>query len=197
MAGPLLSASWYRVADLKPRLRTHARMQRHRYRGQVWFVLQDPASGRAHRFTPAARLIINGMDGTRSVGQLWEIANRRLGDASPTQDELIQLLGQLHSSDLLMSDVSPDVAELFERMQRQERQRVRRAIGNPMAVKLPLVDPDRLLDLLLPVARPLWNWRGMLIWLAIVLPALLLVPPHWSELTNGIADRVFAVNNLV
>ena len=78
MAGPLLSASWYRVADLKPRLRTHARMQRHRYRGQVWFVLQDPASGRAHRFTPAARLIINGMDGTRSVGQLWEIANLAL-----------------------------------------------------------------------------------------------------------------------
>jgi putative peptide zinc metalloprotease protein len=105
MAGPLLSASWYRVAGLKPRLRTHARMQRHRYRGQVWFVLQDPASGRSHRFTPAARLIISGMDGTRSVNQLWEIANRRLGDASPTQDELIHLLGQLHASDRLVSDV--------------------------------------------------------------------------------------------
>ena len=197
MAGPLLSASWYRVADLKPRLRTHARMQRHRYRGQVWFVLQDPASGRAHRFTPAARLIINGMDGAHSVAQLWEIANRRLGDASPTQDELIHLLGQLHASDLLVSDVSPDVAELFERMQRQERQRVRRAIGNPMALKLPLVDPDRLLDRMMPLMRPLWGWRGMLLWLAVVLPALLLVPPHFGELTNGIADRVFAVNNLL
>ena len=30
MAGPLLSASWYRVAELKPRMRSHARMQRHR-----------------------------------------------------------------------------------------------------------------------------------------------------------------------
>ena len=197
MAGPLLSASWYRVADLRPRLRTHARMQRHRYRGEVWFVLHDPASGHAHRFTPAARLIINGMDGTRSVGELWEIANRRLGDASPTQDELIHLLGQLHASDLLAADVSPDVAELFERMQRQERQRVRRAIGNPMAVKLPLVDPDRLLDRMLPLIRPLWGLRGMAAWLAVVVPAIVLVPPHWSELTNGIADRVFAANNLL
>jgi putative peptide zinc metalloprotease protein len=197
MAGPLLSASWYRVAELKPQLRSHARMQRHRYRGQVWFVLQDPASGRAHRFTPAARLIMNGMDGNRSVGQLWEIANRRLGDAAPTQDELIHLLGQLHASDLLLCDVSPDVAELFERMQRQERQRVRRAIGNPMAVKLRLIDPDRLLDTLLPWVRPWWGPLGFALWLLIVVPALVLVFPHWTELTHGVADRVFAVDNLI
>jgi putative peptide zinc metalloprotease protein len=197
MAGPLLSASWYRVAELRPRMRSHARMQRHRYRGQVWYVLQDPVSGRAHRFTPAARLIMNGMDGSRSVAALWEIANRRLGDSSPTQDELIHLLGQLHASDLLQCDVSPDVAELFDRAQRQDRARVRRAIGNPMAIKLPLIDPDRLLDRMLPWVRPLWGWPGMVLWLAIVIPALLLVPPHWSGLTNGLADRVFAVDNLL
>jgi putative peptide zinc metalloprotease protein len=197
MSGPLLSASWYRVSELKPRMRTHARMRRHRYRGQVWFVLQDPASGRAHRFTPAARLIMNGMDGERSVGALWELANRRLGDAAPTQDELIHLLGQLHASDLLQCDVSPDVAELFDRAQRQDRARVKRAIGNPMAIKLPLLDPDRLLERMLPFVRPWWGWRGLLAWLAIVLPALLLVPPHWDELTHGVADRVFAVDNLV
>lgn len=197
MAGPLLSASWYRVADLKPRMRAHARMQRHRYRGQVWFVLQDPASGRAHRFTPAARLVINGMDGSRTVGSLWETSNRRLGDAAPTQDELIHLLGQLHASDLLQCDVSPDVAELFDRAERHDRARVRRAIGNPMAVKLPLVDPDRLLDRLLPIVRPFWGWMGMLLWLAVVVPALVLVAPNWSELTDGVADRVFAVDNLL
>lgn len=197
MSGPLLSASWYRVSELKPRMRMHARMQRHRYRGQVWFVLQDPASGRAHRFTPAARLIMNAMDGERTIGTLWELANRRLGESAPTQDELIHLLGQLHSSDLLQCDVSPDVAELFDRAERQDRARVKRAIGNPMAIKLPLIDPDWLLERMLPFVRPLWGWRGMLLWLAIVAPALLLVPPHWNELTSGVADRVFAVDNLV
>jgi putative peptide zinc metalloprotease protein len=197
MTGPLLSASWYRVSELKPRMRTHARMQRHRYRGQVWFVLQDPASGRAHRFTPAARLIMNGMDGERSVGALWEMANKRLGESAPSQDELIHLLGQLHSSDLLQCDVSPDVAELFDRAQRQDRARVKRAIGNPMAIKVPLIDPDRLLERMLPFVRPFWGWKGMLVWLAIVVPALLLVPPHWDELTHGVADRVFAVDNLL
>lgn len=197
MAGPLLSASWYRVAGLKPRLRTHARLQRHRYRGQVWFVMQDPASGRAHRFTPAARLIIHGMDGERTVGDLWEAANRRLGESAPTQDELIHLLGQLHAADLLQCDVTPDVAELFERAQKHDRAQVKRSIGNPMAIKIPLFDPDRLLERLIPFVRPLWGRWGALLWCAVVLPALFLVAPNWSELSGNVSDRVLAVDNLL
>ena len=67
MSAPLLSNSWYRVASLKPRLRPHARMHRHRYRGEVWYLLQDLASGRVQRFTPAARSVIAALDGERSV----------------------------------------------------------------------------------------------------------------------------------
>src|SRR5215475_5491245 len=109
MDAPLLSSWWYRVATRKPKLRSHARLYRHLYRGEVWYLLQDPASARVHRFTPAARLVISLMDGTHTVAQLWEIAGRRLGENAPTQDEMIQLLGQLHSINLLQSDVTPDV----------------------------------------------------------------------------------------
>src|SRR3978361_1781109 len=117
-AAPLLSHLWDRVAALKPILRSHAKLHRHRYRGEVWYLLQDPASGRVNRFAAASRLGIGLMDGTRSVAPLGEIANLRLGEAAPTQDEMIQLLGQLHSADMLRSDVNPDVAELFDRGER-------------------------------------------------------------------------------
>jgi putative peptide zinc metalloprotease protein len=138
----LLSSSWYRVADRKAKLRLHARLYRHIYRGEVWYLLQDPASTRVHRFTPAARLVISLMDGTRTVAQLWEIANKRLGEDAPTQDELIQLLGQLHSINMLQSDVMPDVAEPFSRGEREDKARHRRSFANPMALIFPLWDPD-------------------------------------------------------
>ena len=34
MSESVYSSSWYRVADLKPRLRSHVQIHRHRYRGQ-------------------------------------------------------------------------------------------------------------------------------------------------------------------
>lgn len=197
MNGPVLASSWYRVADLKPRLRSHARLHRHRYRGQVWYLLQDPVSSRVHRFTPAARLFIAAMDGERTVQTLWEITNKHLGEQAPTQDEIIHLLGQLHAADLLQSDVTPDAAEVFDRGERQEKALQRRSYMNPMAVRIHLWDPDVFLNRVQPLIRLLWSrWGGML-WLALVLPALLLIPPHWPELSENFTDQVLAVDNLL
>src|SRR5436190_8767470 len=106
-AVPFLSSSWYRVAGLCPRLREHASLSRHRYRGRSWYVVHDHATGRAHRLSTASYMIVGGMDGTRTVEQLWHDAASRLGQEAPSQDELIQLLAQLHSADLLQSEITP------------------------------------------------------------------------------------------
>ena len=197
MSGQLLSNSWYQVAALQPKLRTHARLHRMRYRGELWYLLQDPVSARVHRFSPAARFLIAAMNGERSVQQLWELANRQLGEDAPTQDDVIHLLGQLHGADLLQSDATPDVAELFERGQRQEKALQRRAWMNPMAWRVHLCDPDRFLNAVRPLIDVLWGPWGALLWLLVVVPAAILVPPHWDELTGNFSDRLLASENLL
>src|SRR5262249_39185178 len=149
------------------------------------------------RFTSSARLVISLMDGTRTVAQIWEIANRQLEDDAPTQDELIELLGQLHAADLLESDVTPDVAELFARSEREERTRYLRSYANPMAIRIHLWDPDAFLNRFGSFVRFMWCRWGILLWLAVVLPALFLVSSHWPELTHNFSDRVLAIDNLV
>jgi putative peptide zinc metalloprotease protein len=197
MSEALLSSSWYRVAPLQPRLRSHARLHRMRYGGELWYLLQDPVTGRVHRFTPAARFLMAAMNGQRSVQELWELANRQLGDDAPAQDEVIRMLGQLHGADLLQSDATPDVMELFERGRRQEAATRRRSWINPMAWRLHLCDPDRFLNAVRPAVDLLWSRWGGLLWLAVVLPALLLVPSHWPELSGNFSDRVLATHNLL
>ncbi len=197
MNAPLLSNSWYRVAQLRPKLLARVNLYRHRYRGQVWYVLQDPASGRVHRFTPAARLVIAAMNGRRTVEGLWELGNRHLGEDAPTQDEMIQLLGQLHALDLLASDVTPDVAELFQRGERTRRSRTWLSFANPMAIRIPLWDPDAFLNRTRSATRHLFSRWGAVLWLLVVVPALALIPSHWNELTHNLADRVLQVDNLL
>jgi putative peptide zinc metalloprotease protein len=108
------SPNWYRVAALKPQLNAGVRVARHRYRGESWYVLLDPASGKSHRVTPQTQSLIAQMDGQHALDAIWLAALERLGDDAPTQDEMIALLGQLHTADILQFDVSPDSAELFE-----------------------------------------------------------------------------------
>ena len=90
MAESLFSPSWYRVAGLKPRLRGHAQIHRHQYRGRIWYILQDLSSERFHRFSPSAYLIIGLMDGRHTVREIWDTALAQLGDDAVSQDEVIQ-----------------------------------------------------------------------------------------------------------
>lgn len=197
MSEALFSPSWYRVAGLKPRIRSHARIHRHAYRGKIWFVLQDQAAGRSHRFSPAAHHFIGLMDGERTVQQIWEATSLHLGDAAPAQEEVIRLLGQLHSADALLCDVPPDSMEVFRRHQRHERMQWRQRLWTPLALRFPLIDPDRFLERTMPLVRPLFGWSGLLLWLAVVGTGFVLAVSHWTDLTENVVDRVLAPQNLL
>lgn len=197
MPEPLFSSSWYRVAELRPSLRRHARISRHVYRGRPWYVLEDVVNQRVHRFTPATHSVVGMMDGQRRVQDIWESASETLGDEAPTQDEMIRLLAQLHAADVLQCDVPPDTAELLERFEKRESQELRSKLLSPFAVRLPIFDPDRFLRRVAPWLRVVMNPFGVFVWLAVVLPALVGVGVHWRELTEGIIDRVLAPQSLV
>ena len=193
----LFSQSWYRVAGLKPRLRSHARIHRHDYRGDVWYVLEDTSSGRCHRFSSAANYLIGLMDGKRTVQEIWDAASVRLGDDTPTQDETIRLLGQMHAADVLLCDLPPDSREIFQRREQQERKQLAQRLAQPLAVRIPLFDPDRFLTRFMPLVRPLFSWFGLVLWLAVVITGAVLAASHWSELTHNVVDRVLSAEGLL
>lgn len=193
----LFSANWYRVATLKPRLRGHVRIHRHVYRGEIWYVVEDRVSGKYHRFNPSSYRVIGLLDGERTLQQVWERLSAAMDEHTPSQDELVQLFGQLYAADLIQCDVTPDVAELFERGGKQRRSKLMQHFANPVSLRFPLVDPDAWLGRVIAKAGPLKGWVGVALWLAVVLPALLLAPSHWRELTGNINERLLAVDNLI
>jgi putative peptide zinc metalloprotease protein len=197
MAKPIFSASWYRVAQLKPRLRSHAQIHRHQYRGEIWYVLQDLTMERFLRFSPGAYSVIGLMDGKRTVEEIWRESSARLGDDAPTQDEMIQVLSQLYRSDVLQCDVTPDAAELLKRHEEQRRRQWQSRVFSIFSWRFPLFDPERFLRLLLPIVRPFFGVMGAVLWLAVVIPGVVLAATYWSDLTMNILDRMLEPQNLI
>lgn len=197
MTQQLLSPSWYRVADLRPRLRSHFRIHRHEYRGRRWYVLQDGISRRSHRFEAPAYFIIGLMTGQRPMQAIWDAAVERFGDEAPSQDDVIRLLGQLHVADVVQCEVSPDVEELLRRTHRMgNRARLARWLA-PLAIKIPLLDPDRLLESWLLWYRPLFGLLGAALWLAVVGWGTANALQNWDALTQDLSNRVLAPENLL
>jgi putative peptide zinc metalloprotease protein len=187
--GTLFSPLWYRVAALRPRLRANARVQRQVHRDQIWFQLIDAVTGRRHRVNEAAYRFIGRLDGQRTTGAVWDALLAEFGDAVLTQDDAIRVLGQLNSAGLLQCELTPDIERLFRQYRRRARRR-RWMELNPLAVRVRVFNPTRLLAVFDPWLTRLFHPAMLALWLAVVLPALLLALHHWPELSAFAAAHV-------
>ena len=192
----LFSSRWYRVAGVHPSLRAHVRVSRHTYRGQIWYLLQDAASGRHHRVDETAFHFIGRMDGARTVDEIWHSMFNSLGERSPTQDDTIEMLCQLSENGLLQCEITPDVAELFRRGRQRARKR-RMSMLNPLAFRVPLLDPDQLLTRLAPLARFLFHPIVAVLWAVVIGMTLLSVASSWETIRSFAAVHMLTPRYLL
>lgn len=194
----LFSEHWHAVRNLRPRLRDGVQPLPRRLRGQPWVLLHDPVTQRFVRITPAVWRTLQLLDGRRTLDEVWAAACAAAGTEGTaiSQHELVQLLGQLYSNDLLQSQAPPDSAEVFERWQRQRRAKLKQSFLNPMSIKLPLFQPDAWFERRKALAARMFSWTSLLLWLAVVLPASVLAWQEWEPLTNNLSDRVLSASNL-
>lgn len=185
---PTFSESWYRVSELTPRLHGAVNVQRQHFRGNLWFVLQEPANSRYFRLSEAAYHFVALLDGRRTVSRVWQICMERFGDGAPTQGEVIQLLCQLHDANLLQGNLAPDARVLFERHRKRVWRDVRSAFGNLLFIRIPLWDPDRFLGRWVGVVGHVFSPTGLVLWGVILLAGLWSIASHVGTLAAQAQD---------
>ncbi len=192
MGERLFSPFWYRVAELRPHLRSHVRIHRHVYRGRISYVLENPMSERQHRFGETAHYVISLLDGERTISQAWDLALDHLGDRAPTQGQMITLLSQLHSADAMLCDVPPDTSQLFERnVRHRAQQSVGKRVRNPLYVKIPFWDPDTWLERWHGVVAPLFTRVAWMLWCGVVAFAGVQALRHADDLASYTRESVW------
>ncbi len=195
-SSPTFSESWYRVADQNIRLRTGIKVRRQNFRGERWFVLENPFSNQFFRLRPAAYEFVSRLSRNRTVEEVWKECLEVFPEESAGQEEVIRLLAQLYHSNLLEYDVANDAQQLFERYKKRRHKEVKARFTNIMFMRFPLFNPDRFLVNSLPFVGKLLGRAGAVIWILVVVAALKLVIENWDALLNQ-SQSVLSPQNLL
>ncbi len=165
------SESWYRIADERVSLRTHVKARRQYFRGEKWFVLYDPFSNQFFRLRPAAYDFVARLTLDRTVEEVWKESLTHNPDEAPGQEDVLQILSQLHHTSLLQYRSTGDTNQLFERYRKRRQKEISSSFLNIMFARLPLWDPDEFLKRTKLIGRILFGPLGGLVWIALVFMA--------------------------
>lgn len=185
---PTFSDNWHRVAALHPRLRTVVRTYRQQYRGRMWHVLDDTTNNQFFRLDDSAYHFIALLDGRRTVADAWDIANEDLGDAAPTQGEVIRLLGQLYTSNLLHAELPPDAEQMFERYKKRIRREVGGYIASFLFLRIPLWDPNNVLKTWVRAFGWMFSPIGFALWVLLLGVGFYQIAGQWDDLVGRAVD---------
>lgn len=197
MIEELFSPHWYRIKDLKPLLKNQVGVSCQKYRNQSWYIIKNPSSTHSHRVSEQGHQFIQRMDGERSVEQIWAQCNASMGDDSPSQGDIIQLLARLHAADLMLSDVCPGLEELVSRGRKRDQAQRTGYFKNPAALRFPLLDPDTFLNNTVHFVRPLFALLPLCLLAVAIIIAGVQAAVHWPELSHAISTQTLQPYNLL
>ncbi len=194
--GTTFSESWHRVAGLKVSLHPTVIVRKQLFRGETWYVIQDPFNNQYARLRPEAHDFVIRLRPDRTVGEVWEECLNRHPDDAPGQEDVIQLLTQLYFANLIYSQMPADSAKMFERYKRRRQREIKSKLLSIMFIRLPLFDPDNILKKLVPLFRLLISPVGAVVWIAVVGAAIKLLVDRFDTATSQV-QGVLSPDNLV
>ncbi|MEI6158527.1 MAG: hypothetical protein WCP77_01735, partial [Roseococcus sp.] len=187
----MLSAMAQRRVQLKPNVEAF----RHVYRGRPWYVFHDRAAHRFYRVSLGGAEIIGAMNGRRTLGEIC--AGKGDGGRPVDPGAAMSFVMQLNALGLLRQDGTPDTAAMSERRGKERSQALAAQLRTPLSFKIPLFDPTRLVDAILPWCAWMFRPIGVTFYLTVVLIGAIVGIIHWQALTENFSDRLFTAQNLL
>ena len=178
----LFHESWYRIADQRICLRPNVVVRRQMLRGEKWYVVQNPLSNQFYRLNPGAYDFVSRLSANRSIEEVWKESQARDPDNAPGQGDIIELLAQLYHANLLHYNLPPNSEKLFDRYKKKKQRILKANLKSIMFFRIPLFDPDALLQRLLRFIRLLISPLGAVVWCLVVVVGVKVAIDNFAEL---------------
>jgi putative peptide zinc metalloprotease protein len=169
-----------RRKQVKLRTRMDLVITEQRYEGRLCHVVKDPVSLKYYRFNQQEYYVFEKLTGANTLEDIRKDFEKRFAPDRLTLEDLEGFARQLVTAGLVHHD-SPNAArELFDKRRKQRRTKRLATITNILYIKLPVFDPDRLLDRMIRYTR--WIFTHTFLWLSVglMLAAGLFVAFHYK-----------------
>lgn len=169
--------AWHNIADLKLKLGYSVKFYQHIYRSKPWLIIADDSNENYFRCNSENKYFLELLDGSRSVEQAFQEAQKIDGILLAKQD-VVLLIANLKSFKLLQ----PQSVDLAEMTSTASNKSIKKPWLRPFSIKIALFDPDSFLNKYQHLIKPLFSKGAFLAWVAILLIALTTAWLHAGEL---------------
>ncbi len=196
MTTPTDNPDWTSIADLRLCLHQHVHISPQMYRGVRWYVLRNRSSGQFLRVSTGTYEFVGRLNGENRVEDIWAHLDAKFPDPLLDKNEIILIVNQLRMLELV-NDSGLNSREVINNIKRDNQSKVQRTLMNPLSIRIPLIDPDHILNRITPYLRPLFSPTAAIVWLLVVFFAVVLATINASSLSAAVNRDILAPGNLL
>lgn len=169
---------------IKVRMRPDLVINRQRYGGQSYYIIKDPIGLRYFRFREEELFLLERLDGQNNLDDIRHDFVDKFRPQRLSVQELEKFVAQLLQAGLATAQTPQVGQRLYERFKKRRRDKIKQIFLNVLYIKVPLFDPERLLDRMLPYTRFFFTLPFFLLALVFGLASLSLVLVNWSTFVS-------------
>ncbi len=167
------------------------------YDGRTYWVVKDPVGLNYFRFHEEEYAILSMLDGNTSLQTIRETFQAKFAPQRITIQDLQQFIGMLHRSGLVISQAAGQGRQLRRRGDQKRRRERMGKLANIFALRFRGIDPERLLNRLLPWFGWVFSTGALLFFLMFGLAAITLVLVQWDKFQSKLPtfEQFFSADN--
>ncbi|WP_152051710.1 site-2 protease family protein [Tautonia marina] len=177
---PAGQAAEYLTARLRPDLV----VQPVPYEGVTHYVIKDPIALKYFRFKSEEYFLLQELDGKKTLQDIKRAFERKFRPQTITVEDLLRFVAQLHEASLVLVDTPEQAKALVKRKKKNRWKKIKQTAANILYIKIPIIDPEKLLTWMYPYFRWLFTSYFVIFSLGMMLAALTLVFAQWDTFTT-------------
>ncbi len=173
---------------LKVKLRPDLVVQPQFYEGMTHYVIKDPLALKYFRFKIEEYFLLQQFDGNHTLQDVKKAFEKKYRPQTISIEDLTRFVAQLHEAGIIHIDSAEQAKVLVRRRNKNRWRKVWSFFANILFIKIPIIDPERLLTRMYPYFR--WIFTPAFITLSVMsmLMAIGLVVSNWKTFYDKLPD---------